>query len=129
MGGHYEELARMVSGHDLPVLVVSGACLTSLGILAWHQRSGCDVGIVWFDAHGDFNTEATTPSGYLGDMALAAGVGILTLPEELPLRPVPCSRIVLVGARDIDPAESVLLTQSGVGRQRPRHRRRRPAHR
>jgi arginase len=119
MGVLYEELARVVSGHVLPVLVVSGACLTSLGILAGLQRSGRDVGIVWVDAHGDFNTEATTPSGYLGGMplALAAGVGILTLPEVLRLRPVPPSRIVLVGARDIDPAESVLLPQWGVGRR------------
>jgi len=116
MGVLYEEVARVVSEHALPVLVISGACTTSLGILAGLQRAGREPGIVWIDAHGDFNTEATTPSGYLGGMplALAIGVGTLTLPRSLGLRPVPTSRVVLVGARDIDPGERVLLEQSDI---------------
>ncbi len=76
----YEELARVVRGEPLPMLVVSGACLTSLGLLAGLQRAGRDPGIVWVDAHGDFNTEATTPSGYLGGMPLALAVGVGTRP-------------------------------------------------
>jgi arginase len=110
------KLARVVSEHALPVLVISGACTTSLGILAGLQRAGREPGIVWMDAHGDFNTEATTPSGYLGGMplALAVGVGTLTLPRSLGLRPVPTSRVALVGARDIDPGERVLLEQSVI---------------
>jgi arginase len=116
MGILYDEVARVVSEHPPPFLVVSGACLTSLGILAGLQRSDRDPGIVWIDAHGDFNTEATTPSGYLGGMplALAVGVGTLTLPLELGLRPVPTSRVVLVGARDIDPEEQILLDRSDI---------------
>jgi arginase len=119
MGVLYNEVARVVSEHAPPLLVVSGACLTSLGILAGLQRSGRDPAIVWVDAHGDFNTEATTPSGYLGGMplALAVGVGTLTLPLELGLRPVPTSRVVLVGARDIDPDEGILLEQSDIGQR------------
>ena len=66
MGVLYEELARVVSEHALPVLVISGACTTSLGILAGLQRAGRDPGIVWMDAHGDFNTEAITPLSCLG---------------------------------------------------------------
>jgi arginase len=116
MGVLYEEVARVVSTHALPLLVVSGACLTSLGVMAGLQRGGRDPGIVWIDAHGDFNTEATTPSGYLGGMplALAVGVGTLTLPLELELHPVPTSRVVLVGARDIDSDELILLEQSAI---------------
>jgi arginase len=119
MGVLYNEVARVVSEHAPPLLVVSGACLTSLGILAGLQRTGRDPGIVWVDAHGDFNTEATTPSGYLGGMplALAVGVGTLTLPFELGLHPVPTSRVVLVGARDIDPEEQVLLDHSAIGQR------------
>ncbi|MHB8295600.1 MAG: hypothetical protein ACYDH5_13445 [Acidimicrobiales bacterium] len=51
-------------------------------------------------------------------LALLAGVGVLTLPEALRLRPVPVSRIVLVDARDTDPGEHVLLARSGVVRRR-----------
>ena len=61
--------------HELAVLVVLGDSTTSLGVLARMQRAGRDVGIVWVYTHGHFNTEATTPSGYLGGMPLVALIG------------------------------------------------------
>lgn len=78
------------------------------------------MGVVWFDAYADFHTEETTTSGYLGGMplALAVGIGTLTLPTALGLRPVPQSRTVLVDARDTDPGEHVLLDRSTVVRTR-----------
>jgi arginase len=114
----YQQVAETVSSQTSSSLVVSGDCTTSLGVLAGLQRANRDVCIVWFDAHADFHTEATTTSGYLGGMplALAAGVGALTLPTALGLRPVPEPRIVLVDARDTDPGEHVLLEQSDVTR-------------
>jgi len=119
MGVLYEAVAREVCSQELPVTVVSGDCTTSLGVIAGLQRAGRDAAIVWVDAHGDFNTEATTPSGYLGGMplALAVGIGTLTLPHELKLRPVRASRVVLVGARDIDPGERLLIDHSAVARK------------
>jgi len=116
----YEAVASVVSRQESPALVVSGDCTTSLGVLAGLRRSGHDVGVVWLDAHADFHTEATTTSGYLGGMplALAAGIGTLTLPAALGLNPVSQSRIVLVDARDTDPAEQSLLEQSSVARTR-----------
>jgi arginase len=62
--------------------------------------------IVWFDAHGDINTPDTTRSGYLGGLVLtgAAGHWDSGLGGDLDLKDV-----VLVGARDLDPAETVLI--------------------
>ncbi len=116
----YDHVARAVAAQAAPLVVVSGDCTTSLGVLAGLQRAGRDPGIVWFDAHADFHTEASTTSGYLGGMplALAAGVGTLTLPAALGLRPVPEGRIVLVDARDTDPGEHELLGESAVTRRR-----------
>ncbi len=116
----YEQVADAVAEQPDRPVVISGDCTTSLGILAGLQRAGRDVGIVWLDAHADFHTEASTTSGYLGGMplALAAGVGTLTLPAALGLRPVPESRIVLVDARDTDPGEQELLDRSSVQRTR-----------
>lgn len=115
----YEQVADVVAGQSTPPLVLSGDCTTSLAVLAGLQRAGHDLGVVWFDAHADFHTEATTTSGYLGGMplALAAGVGTPTLPDLLGLRPVPESQILLVDARDTDPGEHVLLDASAVQRQ------------
>ena len=116
----YERVAQAVASQASPPLVISGDCTTSLAVLAGLQRAGGDPGIVWLDAHADFHTEQSTTSGYLGGMplALAAGVGTLTLPDALGLRPVPERRIVLVDARDTDPGEHALLGQSAVTRCR-----------
>lgn len=112
----YEQVATVVAAAPAPPTVVSGDCTTSLGVLAGLQRAGHDVGVVWFDAHADFHTEQTTTSGYLGGMplALAAAVGVPTLPAALGLRPVPVSRLLLVDARDTDPGERVLLDRYAV---------------
>lgn len=114
----YEEVAQVVARQQTAPLVISGDCTTSLGVLAGLQRAGHDVGIVWFDAHADFHTMDTTTSGYLGGLplALAAGIGNLTLPQALRLEAVPERRIALVDARDTDPGEHVLLGHSSVVR-------------
>ncbi len=114
----YGQVAGVVAGAGRPVTVLSGDCTTSLGVLAGLQRAGHDPAVVWLDAHADFHTEATTTSGYLGGMplALAVGVGEPTLPRLLGLRPVPAA--TLVGVRDVDPPEEVLLAASTV-RRRP----------
>ena len=49
-----------------PVGVVSGDCVVAAGVLAGLQRAGRDVGVVWFDAHGDLHTVDSSTSGYPG---------------------------------------------------------------
>ena len=86
-------------------LVLAVNCFTSLGTVAGVGR---DVGVVWFDAHGDFNTPDTTPTGFLDGMgfAMLLGDGWEELRRTVDgLRPVPAEHALLVGARDLDPAE------------------------
>lgn len=99
-------------------VVVCGDCVAPLGVLAGLQRRGLDPGLVWLDAHGDANTEATTPSGYLGGMTLAKAVGWGDpgLAEGIGLTPLAEHRVLLAGARDLDPAERELLDGSGIAR-------------
>lgn len=113
----YEQLAETVLASDEAPVIIAGDCTASLGVLAGLQRSTSDLGIVWFDAHGDFHTEQTTTSGYLGGLplALAVGIGTPRLPR-LGLQPVPAGQALLVDARDLDPAEAELLAGSDVGR-------------
>jgi arginase len=111
-------VAREVASGACPI-VMSGDCNTSAGIMAGLQRAGADPAIVWFDAHGDVQTLETTTSGYLGGLALR----LLTAyrPEliaaRLGLRPVPEDRIVLAGARDLDPPEATYLAGAQITRR------------
>ena len=96
-------------------LVLAGNCDSCLGTLA---GSGQDrLGIVWFDAHGDFNTPETTVSGFLDGMGLAMATGrcwrslLGTIPG---FRPIPEANILHIGARDLDAEEAKLLQQSEI---------------
>ncbi|HEV1284562.1 MAG TPA: arginase family protein [Bryobacteraceae bacterium] len=101
-------LARAVALHDRPVVVLAGNCNSCLGTLAGLD----DPGIVWFDAHGDFNTPETTISGALEGMSLAIATGHCH--PELMSRPVPEENVVLAATRSLDPLEEVRLHESDV---------------
>ena len=98
-------------------VVLSGNCNSAVGTI-----SGCgcpSTGVVWFDAHGESTTPETTTSGFLDGMAIAILTGqcwqklALGIPE---FEPVSGRRILLVGSRDVEPEESVLLDRIGVTR-------------
>jgi arginase len=80
--------------------------------------TGCGaVGILWVDAHGDFNTDESTPSGNIHGMPLAAliGRGDRRLVELGGLSPkVSPGRIAIIGAHDIDATERELLRQAQI---------------
>ena len=70
----YEAVADVVARAARPLLL-SGDCTTALGAVAGLQRRHGDAAVVWLDGHGDFNTPATTITGYLGGMPLAMLTG------------------------------------------------------
>lgn len=92
-------------------LMVANTCSASLASLPVAFAHHPDAVLLWIDAHGDFNTPQTTQSGYLGGMALAAACGLWDSGHGKGVDP---TRVVIVGARDIDAAEERLLAQSGV---------------
>jgi arginase len=97
--------------------VVTGDCTTALATVAGLQRAGVEVGIVWFDAHGDVQTLETSTSGYIAGCALRFLLGYRRdLVAPLALRPVPEERVVLVDARDLDPPEVDYLDGSAIRR-------------
>ncbi len=114
MGRLYAELALAVSVSEQQPEVWAGDCVAALGVLAGLQRTGIDPLLVWFDAHGDFNTWETTPSGFIGGMplAMAVGRGDQTIAAAAGLAPVREERTVLVGARDLDPGEAEAVADS-----------------
>ena len=96
-------------------LTLAGNCITSVGTIAGLGPG--TTGVLWFDAHGDLNTPETTVGGFLDGMALATVVGRCwrSLTAGVPgFTPVAEENVVLVGERDLDPAEADLLAASGV---------------
>jgi arginase len=94
-------------------LVLAVNCFTSLGTVT---GAGRDLGVVWFDAHGDFHTPDSTPTGFLDGMGLAmlTGDGWSELREGL--RTVPAENAILVAARDFEPTESARIGASALRR-------------
>ena len=115
MGVLYQHLAREVELAENPV-VYAGDCVVAIGVLAGLQRRGVEPTLIWYDAHGDFNTPATTPSGFLGGMPLAmiVGRGDLGITEAAGAIPIAEEQVLLVGARDLDADEAVALAASAV---------------
>jgi len=95
---------------------IAGDCCTTLGMLAGLQRAGLDPILIWFDAHGDFNTWQTTPSGFLGGMPLAmlVGRGEQTMLKALESMPLAEDRVILTDARDLDPGEKKLIEEANI---------------
>jgi len=106
---------QIVLKGKLPVSI-AGDCCTTLGMLAGLQRAERYPTLIWFDAHGDFNTWETTPSGFLGGMPLAmlVGRGEQTMVKAQELTPLAEDRVILTDARDLDPGEKQLIEGSDV---------------
>lgn len=115
MASLYQEVAAAVAEDDQPS-VYAGDCCVILGVLAGLQRKSIDPVILFFDAHGDFNTWETTPSDFIGGMplAMATGRGEMTIAKACGMRPIPDEDAILVDGRDLDPEEAEALEASGV---------------
>jgi arginase len=96
-------------------LVLGGDHSIAVGTVAG-LATDREVGVVWFDAHGDFNTPATTPSGNVHGMSLAAilGEGQFADADWAHTPGVPAENVALVGLRDLDDGERALLRESPV---------------
>jgi arginase len=110
-----DKVAEILLRGERPVSI-AGDCCTTIGVTAGIQRAGLDPMLIWFDAHGDFNTWETSPSGFLGGMPLAmlVGRGEQTLLEALGVKAIREDRVILSDGRDLDPAEGEALAASQV---------------
>ena len=105
-------------GDDARLLVLGGDCTSHTGALAGIRRArpGRRIGLAWFDAHGDFNTPDTTPSGNVWGMpfALACGRGDPALVAAAEGPSVDELDAGLFGGQVLDETESRMLAASGV---------------
>lgn len=105
------EISAALDQGELPLLTASD-CSICIATLPTVARRVPGVRFLWIDAHGDFNTPETTPSGFLGGMCLSAACGRwdAAWPDVIDPRAVS-----FLGVRDLDPGEKVEVEAAGVG--------------
>lgn len=103
---------------DCMPVVLGGDHSIAVGTVLGTQSVFKNIGVLWIDAHGDFNTRDTTLSGNLHGMSLAAstGMGALEMADFKPkdVNYINPEKVVLVGARSIDNEEAILIKKSGL---------------
>lgn len=109
-------VATSIQAKNFP-LVLGGDHSLSIGSVRGAARNK-KIGVIWLDAHADFNTDETTPSGNIHGMSLAAltGFGDKSLvqlwDEQIPV--IDPNKIAIIGARDLDPGEKMNLKKAGA---------------
>lgn len=123
LGGKIADAVAGAIADDARPVLAGGTCSHLPGMLGGLQRAyGADarIGLIWFDAHGDFNTPKTSYTGMLGGMpvAVAAGLCHLRWREGAGMAaPLPTSRIAFVDIRNLDDKEAALIgaTDARIG--------------
>lgn len=110
-----EQIATIVQEGVFP-LILGGDHSLSIGSINGVAQ-GRRIGVIWVDAHGDFNTPETTPSGNIHGMGVAALTGrghpeLTALRQRSPV--IREDDMALVGIRDLDPLERAALQETGV---------------
>lgn len=106
-------LSEQITLNRFP-LILGGDHSIALGTFAGLSNHYENLGLIWFDAHGDSNTDKTTPSGNIHGMSLAASLGfgheqLTSIMQPKPkLKP---EHTVLIGVRDLDLGEKKLLNR------------------
>jgi arginase len=115
-----ETLAKMVDEEiqkDRFPLILGGDHSIAIGSLAGISKHYKNLGVIWYDAHGDLNTSETSPSGNIHGMPLAASLGLgherLTKLYDYAPKVKP-ENIVIIGARSLDPGERELIREKGI---------------
>ena len=113
--GLFGLISETVKRGDRPVSL-AGDCCAAIPVLAGLQSNALHPVVVWLDAHGDFNTHATTITGFLGGMPLAmmSGRGDQTLMQAVRAHLLLDVDIILADARDLDPLEEALLGGTSI---------------
>jgi arginase len=120
LGGAIADIVAPARRAAKGVLMTGGNCHHVTGVLGGLQDAhgpSARIGLVWFDAHGDFNTPKTTLTGSLGGMPVAVCAG-LTLPDwrerSHVAAPLPTNRIVMTDLRNLDAAEEHLIRATDI---------------
>ncbi|HEU5138415.1 MAG TPA: arginase [Bacillales bacterium] len=111
-----QDVSEVIENGRFP-LVLGGDHSIAIGTLAGVSKHYENLGVIWYDAHGDLNTADTSPSGNIHGMPLAAslGLGHVSLTGIGGYSPkIKPENLVIVGARSLDEGERELIREKGI---------------
>ncbi len=111
----FNDVFEVLNNNDFPLLI-GGDHSAVIGSALASQKYHENIGIIWIDAHGDFNTFKSTRTGNLHGLPLAAinGYDCDDLTSFITNNYINPKNCVIVGARSIDPWEIGNLRDAGV---------------
>ncbi|WP_347942385.1 arginase [Peribacillus simplex] len=111
-----QKVDEVIQSNRFP-LVLGGDHSIAIGTLAGLAKHSENLGVIWYDAHGDLNTAETSPSGNIHGMSLAVSLGLghpaLTNIGGYSPKVKP-ENIVIIGARSLDQGEKELIREKGI---------------
>ncbi|WP_066299916.1 arginase [Bacillus sp. FJAT-29937] len=111
-----KEVDQAIRDQAFP-LVLGGDHSIAIGTLAGVAKHYNNLGVIWYDAHGDLNTAETSPSGNIHGMPLAVSLGmghpLLTNVGGYAPKVKP-ENIAIIGARSLDEGERKLIKELGI---------------
>lgn len=112
---HLKEQVLSMLDDDAFPLILGGDHSISIGTLSAIGERCENLGVIWYDAHGDLNRPETSPSGNIHGMPLAVQLGLgHPLLTEIVSNKLNPKNIVLIGARDLDEGERSLIKELGI---------------
>ena len=120
LGSSTAELVSQALLDGCPAMVLTGDDTAAVGVVSGVQMAkgaNARIGVIWLDAHGDFNTPETSYSGILAGMSLSIIAGLSGPNWRRAARmaaPIPTSRILVAGVRELDEKEEALIRATDV---------------
>lgn len=108
------DAVRKVMDDGERAVILGGDHSVALGSVSASLYASDHVGVLWIDAHGDFNTPEISPSGNVHGMVVSALMGKCPPPLVIGERRLQADQIIMIAIRDLDPAEKVAIRQAGI---------------
>ena len=106
-----------LSNNKLPIIIGGDHSLALGSIAGCSKYYNGDIGVIWIDAHGDINTEETSPTGNIHGMPLAASMGVghdrlkNLYFNDIKVKP---ENVFILSCRDLDPGEIELINKLNI---------------
>jgi arginase len=109
----HQYFVQTIDSNEIAVCL-GGDHSMALGTVSAALRRPGKLGVLWVDAHGDFNTPETTPSGNVHGMVVSSLMGMGPTIFSIGDQRLQADQVVMIGIRDLDAEERIMLRESGI---------------